>query len=99
MVILLLGRCYHPPFPCPMLTSYRKQDLVWILTETKVNIISLDHHLVGDLYYLNKIEEVYKKAKSLNKNIITAAEFLGKEPEFLEARRKEFYKEEKKMRE
>jgi predicted metallo-beta-lactamase superfamily hydrolase len=54
----------------------------------------LDHHLVRDLHYSSKIEEVYKKAKSLNKNIITAAEFLGKEPEFLEARRKEFYKKE-----
>jgi hypothetical protein len=54
----------------------------------------LDHHLVRDLHYSSKIEEVNKKAKSLNKNLITAAEFLGKKPDFLEARRKEFYKKE-----
>jgi predicted metallo-beta-lactamase superfamily hydrolase len=72
------------------------KNLVKILTETKVRTIILDHHLVRDLHYSNKIDEVSKKAKSLNKKIITAAEFLGKEPEFLEARRKEFYKEKEK---
>jgi predicted metallo-beta-lactamase superfamily hydrolase len=70
------------------------KNLIRILTETKVKTIILDHHLVRDLRYFNKTEEVYKTAKSLSKKIITAAEFLGKEPEFLEARRKEFYKEE-----
>jgi predicted metallo-beta-lactamase superfamily hydrolase len=76
--------------------SQSNENLIRILTETKVKTILLDHHLVRDLRYLNKIEEVYKKAKFLNKRIITAAEFLGKEPEFLEARRKEFYKEEER---
>ena len=74
------------------------KNLIRILTETKVKTIILDHHLVRDLHYLNKIDELYKKAKSLNKNLITAAEFLGKEPEFLEARRKEFYKEEERKK-
>jgi len=74
------------------------KNLIKILTETKVKTIILDHHLVRDLNYLNKVDEVFKKAKFLNKRIITAAEFLEKEPEFLEARRKEFYKEEEKRR-
>jgi len=69
------------------------KNLVKILTETKVQTIILDHHLVRDLHYPNKIDEIYKKAKSLNKNLMTAAEFLGEESEFLEARRKELYKE------
>ena len=72
------------------------KNLIKILTETKVKTIILDHHLVRDLHYPNKVDEVYKKANSLNKKIITAAEFLGKKPEFLEARRKEFYKEKEK---
>ena len=76
--------------------SQSNKNLIRILTKTKVKTIILDHHLVRDLHYSNKIEEVYKKAKSLNKKIITAAEFLGKQPEFLEARRKEFYKEKEK---
>jgi predicted metallo-beta-lactamase superfamily hydrolase len=74
------------------------KNLIRILAETKVKTIISDHHLVRDLHYSNKIDEVYKKAKSLNKKIITAAEFLGKEPEFLEARRKEFYKKEERKR-
>jgi predicted metallo-beta-lactamase superfamily hydrolase len=67
------------------------QNLMKILSQTKVNTIILDHHLVRDLHYLNKIEEVLKTAEKLNKKVITAAEFLGKEPDLLEARRKDFY--------
>ena len=67
------------------------QNLIKILSQTKVNTVILDHHLVRDLHYLNKIEEVLKTAEKLKKKVITAAEFLGKKPDFLEARRKEFY--------
>jgi hypothetical protein len=68
------------------------QNLIKLLSQTKVNTIILDHHLVRDLHYLNKIEEVLETAEKLNKKAITAAEYLGKKPDFLEARRKEFYK-------
>ncbi len=67
------------------------QNLIKILSQTKVHTLILDHHLVRDLHYLNKIEEVLKTAENLKKKVITAAEFLGKKPDFLEARRKEFY--------
>lgn len=67
------------------------QNLIKILSQTKVNTVILDHHLVRDLHYLNKIEEVLKTAEELKKKVITAAEFLGKKPDFLEARRKELY--------
>ena len=70
------------------------RNLLRILSETKVQTVILDHHLVRDLHYQNKIEEIIKEADALKKRVITAAEFLGKEPEFLEARRKEFYKKE-----
>ena len=68
------------------------QNLIKILSQTKANTVILDHHLVRDLHYLNKIEEVLKIAEKLNKKVITVAEFLGKEPDLLEARRKDFYK-------
>jgi len=68
------------------------QNLIKILSQTKANTVILDHHLVRDLHDLNKIEEVLKIAEKLNKKVITAAEFLGKEPDLLEARRKDFYK-------
>ncbi len=74
--------------------SQSNKNLIKILSQTKVKTIILDHHLVRDLHYLNKIEEVTKEANVLKKKVITAAEFLGKEPEFLEAQRKEFYKKE-----
>ncbi len=65
------------------------ENLIKILEQTKVKKIILDHHLARDLKYKNKIGSVLKRATHLNKKVITAAEFLGKEPEFLEARRKE----------
>lgn len=68
------------------------QNLIKILNQTKVNTIILDHHLVRDLHYKNKIEEVLKTAEELKKRVITAAEFLGEKPDLLEARRREFYK-------
>ncbi|HVP37146.1 MAG TPA: hypothetical protein VMT04_09150 [Terriglobales bacterium] len=68
------------------------RNLIKILSQTKVHTIILDHHLVRDLHYLSKIEEVLKAAENLKKKVITAAEFLGKEPDLLEARRKELYK-------
>ncbi len=67
------------------------RNLIEILEKIKVEKIILEHHLVRDLYYLKKISEVVEKAKELNKKILTAAEFLGKKNEFLEARRKELY--------
>jgi predicted metallo-beta-lactamase superfamily hydrolase len=70
-------------------------NLLRILSESKVKTMILDHHLARDVNYMNKIEEVTKQASDLRKKLITAAEFLGKEPELLEAKRKEFYKQEK----
>jgi uncharacterized protein len=72
------------------------KNLVKILLEAKVNTVILDHHLARDLHYQNKIKEIIKEATVLKKKVITAAEFLGKKPEFLEAKRKEFYKLDKK---
>jgi len=86
----------YPTFLMGFRTSKRNllesnQNLIKTLSQTKVNTIILDHHLVRDLHYLNKIEEVLQVAVKLKKKAITAAEFLGQKPDFLEARRKEFY--------
>jgi predicted metallo-beta-lactamase superfamily hydrolase len=70
------------------------KNLLKILSETKVQTVILDHHLVRDLHYQNKVKDVFKEADRLKKKVITAAEFLRKKPEFLEAKRKEFYKKE-----
>ena len=67
------------------------QNLTKILNETKIKTIVLDHHLVRDLNYKNKIQSVLIEANKLNKKVITAAEFLGIDNKFIEARRKELF--------
>jgi predicted metallo-beta-lactamase superfamily hydrolase len=73
-----------------------QKNLLRILNGTKVKTMILDHHLTRDLHYKNKIEKIVQEANRLNKKIITAAEYLGKEPELLEAKRKELSKLETK---
>lgn len=67
------------------------ENLIKILEETEVKTIILDHHIVRDLHYKHKIQDVLNTADELDKKIFTAAEFLGQENEFLEAMRKELY--------
>jgi len=70
------------------------KNLIKILQQTKVKTIILDHHLVRDLNYRDKIERVLKTAIELNKRVITAAEYSGKPVELLEAQRKNLWEEE-----
>jgi hypothetical protein len=51
-----------------------------------VEVLVLDHHLLRDLEWREKIKEVEKI-----KHVMSAAEFAGKKEELLEARRKELY--------
>jgi hypothetical protein len=54
-----------------------------------VDIIVLDHHLLRDLNWREKVKDVEKI-----KHVLSAAEFAGKKEELLEARRKELYETE-----
>jgi len=47
--------------------------------------------LTRDLEYKQKIEAIVEKARSMGRNITTAAEYMGMKPDLLEARRKEIY--------
>ncbi|MEM4347848.1 MAG: MBL fold metallo-hydrolase [Candidatus Altiarchaeota archaeon] len=67
------------------------KNLIEILEKTKVKKVILEHHLLRDINYREKISDVFKRAEELKKKILTAAEFLGRENEFLEAKRKELY--------
>lgn len=53
--------------------------------------IVLDHHVCRDLDYMNKIIDIITESRNKNKKIATAAQFMGLEPMFLEARRKELF--------
>jgi predicted metallo-beta-lactamase superfamily hydrolase len=64
------------------------KNLLKIIKEVDCEII-LDHHLLRDLNYKEKLKEVYERG-----NAKTMAEYLGLENNMLEARRKELHKKE-----
>ncbi|VVB74475.1 Metallo-beta-lactamase superfamily protein [Candidatus Tiddalikarchaeum anstoanum] len=74
----------------PKLLETANKEEVRILN-SKIKTVILDHHLVRDLYYKNKIKPVIELAKELNKKLVTSAEYLGVKPDFLEAKRRELW--------
>ncbi|MCX8015124.1 MAG: MBL fold metallo-hydrolase [candidate division WOR-3 bacterium] len=90
--------------PSLYLKGYRYSELAWhnsiantarIINESKVKTFIIDHHLTRDLRYFNFFKEIKQKADSKVSDrvaIITAAEYLNKEIELLEAQRKELYR-------
>ncbi|MEM2376681.1 MAG: MBL fold metallo-hydrolase [Sulfolobales archaeon] len=55
----------------------------------KVEKVVIDHHLIRDLNYGKLLDEVRKYSEV---QLMTAAEYIGVEPNLLEARRKDLYK-------
>jgi len=53
----------------------------------------LEHHILRDEQWREKTEVVFKKTEKAGNIVLTAAEFLGRENIFLEARRKALYTE------
>ena len=68
------------------------------MKKTDIKTIILEHHIVRDLYYLKKVQPVLDAAEKLGKHVVTAAEFNGKKPVFLEAMRKELWAEAKEKK-
>ncbi|MCD6477787.1 MAG: MBL fold metallo-hydrolase [Candidatus Aenigmarchaeota archaeon] len=67
------------------------------LKKTKMKNMILEHHILRDVNYKEKMKDVFDTAKKLNKNIKTAAEYYGLDNLFLEAWRKEITKSERKV--
>jgi hypothetical protein len=67
-------------------------NLIKIMEETPAETIVMEHHFLRDLKYKERIAKVYEVAKEKKVKVITAAEFLGREQDMLEARRSELYK-------
>ena len=63
-----------------------------ILSETSVKCIMVEHYFMRDLKYKERIAEVYEYAAEKDVKVITAAEYLGRDIDILEARRKELFK-------
>ncbi|MEM3981082.1 MAG: hypothetical protein QXF79_07520, partial [Ignisphaera sp.] len=64
-----------------------------LLELESLEVLVLDHHLCRELNYMEKFSHLLEKARNLGKQLKTAAEAMGLSPLFLEAKRKELYKE------
>jgi hypothetical protein len=64
-------------------------NLRMVLRETWVRDLVVDHHLLRDLGWKDKLSRLFEDAGRTR--VLTAAEYSGVEPELLEARRKELY--------
>jgi predicted metallo-beta-lactamase superfamily hydrolase len=74
-----------------------KENLKEAIRNIDAKKVILDHHIVRDLEYKEKIKDVFKLTEELKKEILTAAEFLQLENFFLEAWRKEIKEGKKKV--
>jgi predicted metallo-beta-lactamase superfamily hydrolase len=59
------------------------KNTIKILEKTKCELYVIDHHLLRDYRYRELYYEVFKRAKELKKNIMTAAEASGEKPQCL----------------
>ncbi|HDI02607.1 MAG TPA: MBL fold metallo-hydrolase, partial [Candidatus Aenigmarchaeota archaeon] len=73
------------------------QHLIKALENTKVKTMILEHHIVRDIGYREKMKDVFDVARALKKKILTSAEFYNLENFFLEAWRKEIAEDKRKV--
>ena len=62
-----------------------------LIDTTRVHTVIIDHHLLRDLKWKENIKEVFASAEKTGKKIVTAAGFLGKDDEMLEALRRQLF--------
>ena len=68
------------------------ENLVTVIEKTKVHKLILEHHLLRELDWKNKITPVFGAARGKGIQLLTAAECIGFETDLLEARRKDLYR-------
>lgn len=66
-------------------------NLLRIVRECPLKSLILDHHLLRDLEWENKMREVLKEASQTGLQVLTAADYAQKPKDMLEARRRELY--------
>lgn len=67
------------------------ENIKTIIKDTRVRDIILDHHFLRDLNHKKHLGEVYEYAEENGVRVRNAAEYIGREADMLEARRKELY--------
>jgi predicted metallo-beta-lactamase superfamily hydrolase len=58
-----------------------------------VPVVILEHHALRDDSWKQKIAEVYQQASTAGHGLVTAAEYMGVENVFLEAKREQLYRD------
>lgn len=90
-VLILDGpSTYLIPYMLNLINLRRAIDNICrIMEETeRLKLIIYDHHLPRDLKFKERVAQVYEKARKEDKNVLTAAEYMGKTPCFLEVAQK-----------
>ncbi len=82
---------YMPHIYGKKLLEKSLKNVMNILESTDVKVIVMDHHLLRDLKWYNKIDEIINRAEEFNVEVKSAAKFRGIEENLLEAKRKELY--------
>ena len=85
-VSYMVGSRYDPSYLDTCINN-----LISIIEKTKVQKLVLEHHLLRELDWAEKIAPVFDAARRKGIGLLTAAEFAGLETELLEAQRKELY--------
>ncbi|MCL2287803.1 MAG: hypothetical protein FWC33_01280 [Candidatus Bathyarchaeota archaeon] len=93
LALLMIG---GPPFYLQTLriTTASLQNAVNNLNDIvkTVPVTILEHHTLRDEYFQQKIRPIKEQAEQAGHDVLTAAEFVNKENNFLEANRKNLYK-------
>ncbi len=70
------------------------QGIRRMVEDTPVSTVVVEHHLLRDERWKEQIEELYEVAEKRKVRLLSAAEYLGRENDLLEARRRELYSDE-----
>lgn len=69
------------------------KNIMEIMDKTQVKKLILDHHLLRDLDWKERVKELFPVAEEKGVELISAAEFRGLKNDLLEARRRELWKQ------
>lgn len=69
------------------------QNMIRVILRTKVSTFIIEHHYLRDLKWKDKLKGLYVEAEKKGVRVQSSAEFLGRENDLLEAKRKQLYRE------
>ncbi|RLI76354.1 hypothetical protein DRO97_01030, partial [Archaeoglobales archaeon] len=67
------------------------ENMKKLIERTSIKNLVLDHHLTRDLRWRDRLKDIFEFGDKNDVKILSAAEFIGKKDDLLEAKRKELY--------